>query len=57
MERTTLGIYEPAIFQGKISEDSQATRSYLNDPNLTHDRTCHIPQIAKLLMSERDLDF
>jgi hypothetical protein len=52
-----VGIYESAIFQGKTPQDSQAIWFYLNNPNLARHRSCHITQIAKVLMSERNLNF
>jgi hypothetical protein len=42
------GIDESAIVQGKISEDSQATRNYLNNLNLTRHRSCNIAKITKI---------
>jgi hypothetical protein len=54
-ESTKKGIHEQADFQGKIPEDSQTTRTQLNNNSLTSHEVCWIIEIAMFLSSERYL--
>jgi hypothetical protein len=54
-ESTKMGIHEQAVFQGKIPEDSQITRTRLNNNSLTSHEVCWIINIAMFLSSERYL--
>jgi hypothetical protein len=52
---TKKGIYEPALFQRSIGEDSEARRARLNNPNMTSHDCCRIAQIAKFPIKYRNL--
>jgi hypothetical protein len=54
-ESTKKGIHEQAVFQGKIPEDSQTTRSRLNNNSLISHEVCWIIKIVIFLSFERHL--
>jgi hypothetical protein len=55
VESRKMGIHEQAGFQEKIAEDSQATRTRLNNNSLTSHEIYWIIKIAMFLSSERYL--
>jgi hypothetical protein len=54
-ESTKMGTHEQAVFQGKIPEDSQTTKTPLNNNSLTSHEVCWIIEIAVFLCFERYL--
>jgi hypothetical protein len=54
-ESTKLGTHEQGVFQGKIPEDSQTTRTRLSNNSLPSHEVCWIIKIAMFLSSERYL--
>jgi hypothetical protein len=51
-ESTKMRIHEQAVFQGKIREDSQTTRTQLNNNSLTSHEVCWTIKIAASLFRE-----
>jgi hypothetical protein len=54
-ENTKMGTHEQAVFQRKMPEDSQTTRTRLNNDSLTSHEVCWIIKIAVFLSSESHL--
>jgi hypothetical protein len=54
-ENTKMGIHEQTIFQGKMPEYSQTTRTRRNNDSLTSHEVCWIIKIAMFISSERHL--